>query len=65
MNSADNTVVPGTSGLVDVVSVAFTAGADMDSVAAGESFRLKVTRDAASDTATGDAELIKVELREN
>lgn len=65
VNSADNTVVPGTSGLVDVVSVAFTAGADMDSVAAGESFRLKVTRDAASDTATGDAELIKVELREN
>jgi hypothetical protein len=65
VNSVDNTTVPGTSGLVDVVSVAFTAGADMDSVAAGESFRLKVTRDAASDTATGDAELIKVELREN
>lgn len=64
VNSVDNTTVPGTSGNVDVVSVAFTDGADMDSVAAGETFRLKVTRDAASDTATGDAELVAVEIRE-
>lgn len=64
VNSVDNTTVPATSGNVDVVSVAFTNGADMDSVAAGEYFRLQVTRDAASDTATGDAELIAVELRE-
>ena len=64
VNSVDNTTVPGTSGNVDVVSVAFTDGADMDSVAAGELFRLKVTRDAASDTATGDAELHAVEVRE-
>ena len=64
VNSVDNTTVPGTSGLVDVVSVAFTDGADMDSVAAGELFRLKVTRDAASDDATGDAELFAVEIRE-
>jgi hypothetical protein len=63
VNSVDNTTVPGTSGFVDVVSVAFTDGADMDSVAAGEKFRLKVTRDTA-DTATGDAELHAVELRE-
>lgn len=64
VNSVDNTTVPGTAGLVDIVSVAFTNGADMDSVAVGESFRLKVTRDGASDTATGDAQLTKVELRE-
>ena len=64
VNSVDNTTVPGTTGLVDIVSVAFTDGADMDSVAVGESFRLKVTRDAASDDAAGDAELYKVELRE-
>jgi hypothetical protein len=64
VNSVDNTTVPATSGLVDVVSVAFTDGADMDSVAAGEAFRLKVTRDAASDTATGDGELVGVEVRE-
>lgn len=64
VNSVDNTTVPGTSGLVDIVSVGFTDGADMDSVAAGEGFRLKVTRDAASDDATGDAELRFVELKE-
>jgi len=64
VNSVDDTTVPSTSGNVDVVSVAFTDGADMDSVAAGELFRLKVTRGAASDTATGDAELYAVELRE-
>lgn len=64
VNSVDNTTVPGTTGLVDIVSVAFTDGADMDSVAAGESFRLKVTRDAVSDDAAGDSELLKVEIRE-
>ncbi len=64
VNSVDNTTVPGTSGLVDIVSVAFTDGADMDSVAVGESFRLKVTRDATNDDATGDAELVKVEIKE-
>jgi len=64
VNSVDDTTVPGTSGLVDIVSVAFTNGADMDSVAVGELFRLKVTRDAASDDATGDAELYAVEIRE-
>ena len=64
VNSVDNTTVPGTSGLVDVVSVAFTDGADMDSVVAGDGFRIKVTRDAASDTASGDAELWAVEIRE-
>lgn len=64
VNSVDNTTVPDTSGKVDVVSVAFTDGADMDSVAVGEGFRLKVTRDAASDDASGDAELLFVEIKE-
>ena len=64
VNSVDDTTVPDTSGLVDIVSVAFLDGADMDSVAVGEGFRLKVTRDAASDDATGDAELLFVEIRE-
>lgn len=64
VNSVDDTTVPGTSGLVDIVSVAFTDGADMDSVAVGELFRLKVTRDAANDDAAGDAELVTVELKE-
>lgn len=64
VNSVDNTTVPATSGNVDIVNVTFTDGADMDSVAVGEGFRLKVTRDAASDTATGDAELRFVEIKE-
>ncbi len=64
VNSVDNTTVPGTTGLVDIVSVAFTDGADMDSVAVGEGFRLKVTRDASSDDAAGDAELVFVEIKE-
>lgn len=64
VNSVDNTTVPGTTGLVDIVSRAFTDGADMASVAVGETFRLKVTRDAASDDAAGDAELVSVELKE-
>ena len=64
VNSVDDTTVPETTGLVDVVSVAFTDGADMDSVAVGDEFRMIVTRDAASDDAAGDAELTKVEIRE-
>ena len=64
VNSVDNTTVPGTTGLVDVVNVTFTDGADMDSIAAGESFRIKVTRDAASDDAAGDAEILFVVIKE-
>ena len=64
-NSVDDTMVPSTSGYVDVVSIAFTDGADMDSVAAGDLFRLKITRDAANDEASGDAELHAVEIRES
>lgn len=62
--SVDNTTVPGTSGLVDIVNIAFTDGAQMDSIAVGESFRIKITRDAANDTASGDAELVAVEIKE-
>ena len=64
VNSVDNTTVPGTSGHVDIVNVTFTDGADMDSIAVGEGFRMKITRDAASDTAAGDAELRFVEIKE-
>jgi len=64
VNSVDNTTVPGTTGLVDIVNVTFTNGADMDSVAVGELFRIKITRDAVSDDATGDAELHAVEIKE-
>lgn len=56
------------SGEVDYVTIAFTDGADMDSVAAGETFFLKVTRDAdgttSTDDMTGDMELVFVEIQE-
>lgn len=63
-NSTDNTTVPGTSGDIDIITVTFTDGADMDSIAVGEGFRMKITRDAVSDTAVGDAELRFVEIKE-
>ena len=57
----------GTSGIPVTCEIAFTDGAQMDSVAAGEAFRLKVTRDAdnGSDDWANDAELLAVELRES
>lgn len=57
---------PGTSGNVDIASVAFTDGAQIDSIAVGEAFRLKVYRDAdaGGDTMSGDAELVAVCLKE-
>ena len=56
----------GTSGIPVVLTIAFTDGAQIDSVAAGELFRLKVTRDAnnGSDDWDGDAELLAVEIKE-
>jgi len=56
-----NGTANGTSGVVDVADVTFTDGADMDSVAAGDMFRLRVSR---TDSTTGDAELHAVEIRE-
>ncbi len=56
--------VPGTTGNVDIVNVAVSNGANMDSIAVGEYFRLRIKRDVANDTATGDAELVAVELKE-
>jgi hypothetical protein len=56
--------VPGTSGLVDITNVAISDGANIDSVAVGEYFRIRIKRDVANDTATGDAQLYAVELKE-
>lgn len=56
--------VPGTSGLVDIVNVAVTDGANLDSLAVGEMGRLRIRRDVANDTAAGDAELYFIELKE-
>lgn len=54
----------GTSGIITVTEITITT---IDSIAAGDSFRLKVFRDAdgtsGTDDMTGDAELVVVEVR--
>lgn len=59
---------PGTSGALQYTEIAFTDGAQIDSLAIGERFRIKVIRDAdgtsGTDDMTGDAELFAVEIRE-
>lgn len=56
--------VPATSGHVKITNVAFSDGAEIDSLAVGEMFRIYVIRDVTNDTATGDLELYAVELKE-
>lgn len=59
---------PGTSGQVVVVTITFTDGAQMDSLAIGEYFRLKIRRDAdgtsGTDDITSDAKIVAVEIKE-
>ena len=56
----------GTSGIETVSTITFSSGANMDSLAAGGAFRLRITRDAnnGSDTLVGDAEVLYLELLE-
>lgn len=56
--------VPGTSGFVTITNVAVTNGANMDSIAVGEGFRVRIKRDVANDSAVGDLQLWAVELKE-
>jgi hypothetical protein len=63
-NTHAATTVSGTSGIAVKSTVTFTDGADMDSLAAGEPYRLKIERDVATDTAVGDIELLRVLVRE-
>lgn len=51
-----------TSGQIRVTTIAFTDGADMDSIQPGDIFRMRITRDAdsGSDTMTGDAQIMMV-----
>lgn len=60
-NTSGGVTVPGTAGLMDQISVTLT---NADGIVAGDMVRLKLTRDAATDTATGDAHVFYVELRE-
>jgi hypothetical protein len=59
------TTVPGTSGHVDITSVAISNGSNIDSIAVGEVFRLRLRRDVANDTATGDAEMLCIHCVES
>lgn len=56
------TTAPGTSGQTATTSITITT---IDSISAGDAFRLKIYRDVSdsADTMTGDAELIAVEIR--
>ena len=58
----------GTSGVMTLVTIPFTSGAQMDSLAAGEMFRLKIRRDAdgsvGTDDVTTDGELVSCEIKE-
>jgi hypothetical protein len=56
------TTTSGTSGVISVTEITLT---NIDSVTAGDGFRLKITRDAnnAADTLSGDVELVVCEVR--
>ena len=59
-------VVPSTSGSLTSSAIAHTDGAQMDSIAVGEVFRLAVTREVADaqDSLVGDAEIVGIEIKE-
>lgn len=66
-NSVNVAAVPGTAGFVDIQNITFTNGADMDSIVAGEGFRMYLERkpsDGTNDTAVGNAELWAIEIKE-
>lgn len=57
--------VPAVSGKIAMTSVTCPAGAGGTAdIAAGEDFRVRVRRDVAGDSATGDAQFVSLELRE-
>ena len=62
--NSQSATVPGTAGYIDQLSVTLT---NADGLTAGDYYRLKVSRDAddgTNDTATGDAHVYAVELRD-
>lgn len=62
--STDGTSVPGTAGVIEQISIAFTSGGQMDGILVGEGFRLKITRVGGDDANNDDANLFWVEIRE-
>lgn len=58
--------VPSAVGEISAPTITFTDGADMDNVDAGDLFHLRIYRDHdhADDTATGDAQLQAIHIKE-
>jgi hypothetical protein len=56
--------VPGTSGHFKITNVAVSNGANLDSIAVGETLGIRLKRDVANDNATGDAEFLSMEAKE-
>jgi len=63
-HSVDDTSPNATSGKVTITAIAFEDGEPIANANGGNLFRLKVTRDAANDDMTGDAELLGIEIKE-
>lgn len=65
VNNSASTTVPGTAGYIGQISITLT---NADSIAAADYFRLSLNRDAdgsaITDSATGDAYVLAVELRD-
>jgi hypothetical protein len=55
----------GTAGVPTIVEITMTGTSALDSLVAGDAFRLKISRDgtAVADDLADDAELVAVELR--
>lgn len=53
-----------TANLPIIQSAALTKGTNMDSVVKGDTYRLKVGRDVANDTAVNPAQIFSIEVRE-
>jgi hypothetical protein len=65
VNTITAPTVPGTAGYIDQITVALS---NLDSLTAGDYFRLSLTRDAndaSNDTAAGDCYVLGVELRDS
>jgi hypothetical protein len=64
-NTITAPTVPGTAGYIDQITISL---ANLDSLAAGDYFRLSLSRDAndaTNDTAAGDCYVLSVELRDS
>jgi len=58
-----NGSVPGTSGMIDVIPIAFS-NSEIDGVLVGEAFRIRLSRSVDDDSISGDLELLGIEIKE-